>query len=44
MSTSGLQVIDADNYARHLVVRLAQKAHSSLLNLLQGIRLSHSEA
>ena len=47
MCTPGKQVLNADNYTRYLVVRLAQKALLSLLNGLQGVqgvRLSHSEA
>ena len=39
-----MEIIDADTYASRLVVHLAHEAHRSLLNGLQGIRLSHSEA
>ena len=44
MFTPGKQVLNSDNNTRHLVVRLTEKAHRSLLNWLQGVRLSHSEA
>ena len=39
-----MKIIKADNNASRLEVQLANEAHRSLLDGLQGVRLSHSEA
>ena len=39
-----MKIINAGNNASRVVVQLANKAHRSLVDGLQGVRLSHSEA